>query len=109
MELVRLLVHALTFGHEKQLIMEPVPVHGRPAFTGGYLEQHAADTVLGQGAVFVDADGEWPDAEDVGRIFFVEFNVDWAVERHFYFSLEFFLFSTWILATGLLRSGRVSS
>jgi hypothetical protein len=46
------------------------------ALAGGHFHQHAADAVLDQGPVFVDADAQGHDAEDFGRVFFVEFDVD---------------------------------
>ena len=61
----------LTFRNEKQLVVEPVPVHRRTALARGDLEQHAADAVLGQRTVFVDADCHGPEAECFGGIFFV--------------------------------------
>ena len=63
--------------------MEPMPVHRRPALAGGNLQQHAADAVLGAGAVLVDADREGPDAEGFGGGFGMEFDGDWAADGHF--------------------------
>lgn len=73
---------ATTFGHQKQLIVETVPMHGRPRFPCRDLEQHSGNPILGQRTIFIDANRHRPDMERFGLFFLVQLHRNRTSDRH---------------------------
>lgn len=73
---------ATTFGHQKQLVVKTVPVHGRPRFPCRDLKQHSGNPILGQRTIFIDANRHRPDMERLGLFFLVQLHRNRTSDRH---------------------------
>lgn len=67
-----------TLCHEEQLVVEAMPVHGRPRGTRRDHQQHRADAVVRVGAVLENIAGDGAEGEDLGVVLPVHLHRRWA-------------------------------